>query len=149
VKLAQRIAGGFEQTFGFASDVILRTTAELENVVAKNPFAARRDVEPGKLLVTFLAGHPAPGAQEKVLAIQTDPEELHIDGRELYIYFPHGMGRTKLPLAAIGKILKTPGTARNWNSVLQLLEMAKDMETSGSITTAGSRRAARKGRPPQ
>jgi len=35
--------------FGFRPDVILRTTAEMRDVIARNPFAKRRGVEPGKL----------------------------------------------------------------------------------------------------
>jgi uncharacterized protein (DUF1697 family) len=104
-------------------------------VVARNPFAKRRDIEPSKLLVTFLAYDPGRQARENVLKIQTDPEELRIEGRELYIYFPNGMGRSKLPMAAIEKALKTPGTSRNWNSVTKLLEMAEKLE---AVVTAGS-----------
>ena len=52
------------------------------------------------------------------------PEELYITGRELYIYYPNGLGRTKLQLKLIERALKTPGTTRNWNTVTKLLEMA-------------------------
>ncbi len=38
--------------FGFRLDVILRT-AEMRDVIARNPFAQGRGVEPGKLLVSF------------------------------------------------------------------------------------------------
>jgi uncharacterized protein (DUF1697 family) len=51
-------------------------------------------------------------------------------GRELYIYFPNGMGRSKLPFASIDKILKTAATGRNWNTVLKLNAMAAAMESS-------------------
>jgi uncharacterized protein (DUF1697 family) len=65
-----------------------------------------------------------------VLKIKTDPEELWINGREIYIYYPNGMGRPKLSWAVIEKILKTRGTGRNLNSVTKLLEMAEAMEAS-------------------
>ena len=88
----------------------------------------RRGIEPGKLLVTFLAGDPAVEAREKVLKIKTDPEELSISGRELYIYYPNGMGRSKLSWIAVANALKTSGTGRNWNSVTKLLEIAEKLE---------------------
>src|ERR1700730_1502322 len=47
VKLAKRIEGGIEKKFGFQSDVVLRSTAELRDVIARNPFAKRRGIEPG------------------------------------------------------------------------------------------------------
>jgi uncharacterized protein (DUF1697 family) len=60
--------------------------------------------------------------------MKCDPEELRIEGREIYIYFPHGAGRSKLNWAGLGKMLKTTGTGRNWNSVRKMLEMAEGLE---------------------
>ncbi len=129
-RLTKRIQDGIEKKFGFRPEVILRTASELRDVIARNPFAKRRGIEPGKLLVTFLASDPGAEAREKVLGIKADPEELQIESREVYIYFPNGMGRSKLPWAAIGKMLKTTGTGRNWNSVTKMLEIAKRLEAS-------------------
>ena len=129
-RLTKRIQDGIEKKFGFRPEVILRTASELRDVIARNPFAKRRGIEPSKLLVTFLASDPGTETRKKVLGIKADPEELQIDGREVYIYFPNGMGRSKLPWAAIGKMLKTTGTGRNWNSVTKMLEIAKRLEAS-------------------
>jgi uncharacterized protein (DUF1697 family) len=123
VLLARRIENGIERRFQFRPDVIVRTTSELRDVIARNPFALRRDIEPSKLLVTFLASDPDSEAREKILKIKTDPEELSIGGREVYIYYPTGMGRSKLSWMAIANALKTTGTGRNWNSVTKLLEI--------------------------
>jgi uncharacterized protein (DUF1697 family) len=132
ILLTKRIQSGIATDFGFTPDVILRTSSELRDVIARNPFAKRRGIEPRKLLVTFLAGDPGPEARENILKLKTDPEELRIDGRELYIYFPNGMARPKFSWAAIEKTLKIPGTGRNWNSVIKLLEMAERMEAADS-----------------
>jgi uncharacterized protein (DUF1697 family) len=126
--LSKRIEKGIEQTFDIHSAVILRTTAEMRDVIARNPFANRPEIEPGKLLVNFLASDPGQEAREKVRAIKADPEELYIDGRELYIYFPNGQARPKLSFAAVERALKTPGTGRNWNSVTKMLALAEQME---------------------
>lgn len=126
--LARRIEEAIDRKFGFRPAVILRTTSDLKGVIARNPFAKRRDIHPGKLLVTFLAAEPSPEARDAVLAIKTDPEELRVDGRELYIYFPDGQGRSKLSWVRIEKMLQVPGTGRNWNSVTKLLAMAELLE---------------------
>jgi len=128
--LTKRIEDGIEREFGFRPNVILRTAAEMREVIARNPFAKRRGIEPSKLLVTFLGSDPGAEAREKILQIKCDPEELRIEGRELYIYFPNGIGRSKLSWAGLEKTLKTPGTARNWNSVTKMLEMAENLEAS-------------------
>ena len=106
VALAKRIEEAIEKSFGFRSAVIVRTAPELKRVIAKNPFAKREGLDPGKLIVTFLGTDPGHEVRESVRRIKTDPEELRIEGRELYIYFPNGMGRSKLQLAGIEKLLK-------------------------------------------
>lgn len=123
--LGRRIEGAIETRFGFRPSVILRTAQEMKDAMARNPFAGRAGVEPGKLIVTFLADAPSAEAREKALGLRTLPDELHIDGREMYAYFPNGMGGSKMPFAAIERALKTPGTGRNWNTVTKLLEMAE------------------------
>jgi uncharacterized protein (DUF1697 family) len=128
--LTKRVQNGIERTFGFRPDVIVRTASELRDVIARNPFAKRRDIHPSRLLVTFLASDPGREARDRVLGIKTDPEELRIEGRELYIYYPNGMARPKLSLPVIEKILKTSGTGRNWNTVTKLLEIAETLEGS-------------------
>jgi uncharacterized protein (DUF1697 family) len=130
VALAKRIEEAIERGFGFRPAVILRTTSDLRGAIARNPFAKRSGVEPSKLLVTFLASDPGSAVREKVLSLKTEPEELRMDGRELYIYFPNGMARPKVSWAVLEKTLKTPGTGRNWNSVTKLLEMAERLEAS-------------------
>jgi hypothetical protein len=51
------------------------------------------------------------------LAIKIGPEEMHLIGREAYIYFPNDQGRSKFPWPAIERALWTSGIGRNWNSV--------------------------------
>jgi uncharacterized protein (DUF1697 family) len=116
VALGRRIEGAIEKKFGFRPPVILRTTAELREAIAKNPFAKRRDIEPSKLLVTFLDRDPGKEIREQVLKIDTLPEELRMEGREVYIYFPNGMARPKMKWAAIERVLKTQWTGRNWTA---------------------------------
>jgi uncharacterized protein (DUF1697 family) len=131
VVLANKIQKAIERKAGFSCDVILRTPAEFRSAIAANPFVTRRGINPGKLLVTFLAAEPAPDAHATVQALNSKhPEELHLIGRELYIYFPNGAGRSKLPWSSVEKLLKVTGTARNWNSVTKMLEMAEEMERS-------------------
>jgi len=126
--LAKKIRTAIERKFGFAPEVILRTPQELRGAIAASPFPASRGLEPGKVLVTFLEGSPGPDAGATLESLKHHPEELHLIGRELYIYFPKGAGQTKLPWSSVEKLLKTPGTARNWNTVNKLLAIAEELE---------------------
>jgi uncharacterized protein (DUF1697 family) len=128
--LAKQIEDAIESRFGFRSGVVLRTIPELRDVIVRNPFARRANIEAGKLLVTFLAQEICRETCDEIHKINTGPEEVRIGERELYIYFPDGMGRSKL-WPAVEKALKKSGTGRNWNTVTKLLEMAEKLERSG------------------
>jgi uncharacterized protein (DUF1697 family) len=127
-RLALRIEQAIERSFGFRSSIVVRSIAELREVIQRNPFAARTGMDPRRLLVTFLATEPTPEAREKTAAIRTEPEEIRLDGRHLYIYFPNGMGRSKLSPTLLEKAVGAIGTGRNWNTVTRLLELAEKLE---------------------
>lgn len=129
-QLAGKIQKAIEKNFGCRTEVILRTPDEFRRTIAASPFAGR-DLEPGKVLITFLAAEPAREAQQALDAFKKYPEELHLKGRELYIYFPNGAGRSKLPWSQVEKFLKVTGTSRNWNSVTKMLAMAEEMDAGG------------------
>jgi uncharacterized protein (DUF1697 family) len=133
VRLAGRIESAIERGHGFRPRVILRTTAELRAVIAKNPFAKRRGIEPNRLLVSFLAADPGHAVRAQVLQLKCEPEELRANGRELYIYYPNGMARPTLSFATIERTLKIPSTGRNWNSVTKLMEMAERLEATHAV----------------
>jgi uncharacterized protein (DUF1697 family) len=128
--LSKRVGDAIEHKFGFRPGVVVRNTAELRSVIARNPFGAQKSIDPSKLLVVFLATDPGHEIREKILTMQTPPEELRIDGSELYIYFPNGMARPKLSLPKIEKVLNTASTGRNWNTVEKLLGMAEKLEAA-------------------
>lgn len=122
--LAAQMEDELEREFGFRPAVILRSAAEMREVVARNPFAGREDVAPNKLLVTFLDCDPGEAARLAVRGIPVNPEELFIEGSELFVHYPAGSGKSKLPVAKIDRAHGRVGTSRNWNSVLKLLAIA-------------------------
>lgn len=127
-QLGREIEDAFEKAFGFRSELIFRTVHELREVIVRNPFAGRDGIEPSKLLVSFFARDPGEEFRDRIRALKTDPEELRMDGRELFIYFPEGMGRSKLSLGPVTGKAKIPETGRNWNSVTKMLEIAEKLE---------------------
>jgi len=128
-QLAQKIQSGVERKFGFRPDVILRRSDELRRAIASSPFVKRTDLEPGKILITFLAAEPGPEVPAKLASLTQYPEEFHLKGREFYIYFPNGAGKSKLPWSQVERLLKVTGTARNLNSVTSMLQIAEEMES--------------------
>jgi uncharacterized protein (DUF1697 family) len=124
---AERLEAAIEAELGFRPEVILRTAVEWNAVVAANPFAGRAGVEPAKLQVVFLAGTPGKALRDKLPGIIQGREELYAKERELYIHYRDGIGSSKLTPALLEKTLQTPGTARNWNTVLAMHQLATDL----------------------
>ncbi|PII38910.1 DUF1697 domain-containing protein [Sinorhizobium meliloti] len=114
-KLEQALAA----KMGKAPGVLLRSRRQLDDIAAR----AERflDAKPNLLLITFLPEPPPADALDKLVA--PDGEEVRIDGREIYVHYPNGSGRSKLKLPAL-----RPGTARNLNTIRKLAEMAAAME---------------------
>lgn len=124
-QLARQIEDSFAQKFGFRAKVIVRTAGELQEIIVNNPFQNDPTKESKRILVLFLTSRPESDAEEDLRKAYSGPEEIHIIGQEAYIYYPDGMGRSKLTLTLLEKKLKTGGTGRNWNTVLQLQKLVQ------------------------
>jgi uncharacterized protein (DUF1697 family) len=113
-KLEQALAAKMGKPFG----ALVRTGPELDAVIARNPF---RSAEPNRLQIFFLNEALVRDAL-KGLEIP-GREQVKLDGREVFVHYPDGQGRSKLKLP----FAKT-GTARNLNTVVKLAEMARARE---------------------
>ena len=122
-QLARRISQAVEHKRGFAPEVLLLETADLENAVASNPYP-QAESNSKTLHVFFLAADPPAPDLKKLESIKLDGEHFTLKGRLFYLHAPEGIGRSKLA-AGIEKALGVPATGRNWQTVCRVLEMAK------------------------
>jgi uncharacterized protein (DUF1697 family) len=109
-------------------DFFVRTAEELKSIIRQNPFRKEAERDPGHLIVLFLKNAPA---AKDVALLQADiggPELVKAKGRQAYIFYPNGQGRSKLTTSMIEKRVGR-GTGRNWNTIMKL----------DVITKAGSR----------
>lgn len=95
-------------------DVLVRTGAEMAQVLADSPFP---EAAPNRTIAVFLDEPPAADVLDTVRH-RTD-EEIRLGRREIYIHYGQGMGSSKLVIKAADK-----GTARNMNTVAKLAELA-------------------------
>jgi uncharacterized protein (DUF1697 family) len=96
--------------------VIVRTAAEMAEVLANNPF---HDRSASRTVAIFLDRAPAPAAMSQVRGQAN--EELRLGAREIYVHYPDGIGRSKLRIPAARN-----GTARNMTTVAKLAAMAAE-----------------------
>ncbi len=130
IAVSAKIQAGIAKRFRVTPGVMLRTLNDMRRIVKKNPFGRRSAIEPAKLHVYFLNRVLSRPAVAQLKNLSLDPEELIPSNSELFIYFPNGAGQSKLPWRTVEKICTAPGTARNWNTVTKLLEMAELLDSS-------------------
>lgn len=123
------------QNWQIKTTAILRTAEQWKQVIEENPMAQHARAAPSKMLVSFLSGSVSPmqmdSFQQDLQALAPGAEELALRGTALYIYFPMGMGTSKLNITKVEKLLGCTSTARNWNTVLKLNEMLSSLPRRG------------------
>jgi uncharacterized protein (DUF1697 family) len=140
-RLVKRIMQEIERRFDLQVEVILRTLAEIASIVDRGPVLSPR-ADKSKLLVMFLSSVPDATAQAALRKWHKDKnlkELLEIRGPEIYLYYPDGIGRSKLTGAVIENKLDTGGTARNWNTLIKLVEVGRSLEANDGPPRAESR----------
>jgi uncharacterized protein (DUF1697 family) len=123
--LARDVEAAVRAEFGFDVPVVVRTGAQLREAVAADPFEDVR-ADPARHLVTFLPGVPDP---ELAAALPPPPEggdAYRLIGRDLHLWLPSGVLGSPLGAWRWERLLGTTGTARNWNTVLRLVELSAD-----------------------
>jgi uncharacterized protein (DUF1697 family) len=121
--LAQKCEATIAERFGLSVAAVVRTRDQLAKVVEHDPLGDIAEQE--KLYqVTFCSGEPDKDALAKVTRRAVDGERLIAHGCEVYAWFPHGVGRSKLAAQLGRQDLGVTATARNWTTVNKLLALA-------------------------
>lgn len=129
--LVARVREAFERRFGIPCEVTARTAAQLRATVEQLPFPAEEiaaaevlNTETEHLYVYFLPASPAPGTLAALAQTNPGGDRLHAAGRELYLLLPDSV-RTSKTAQRIARLLPA-ATARNWNTVRNLLALLED-----------------------
>jgi uncharacterized protein (DUF1697 family) len=116
-----RLEAALAENLGRPVGVLIRTGAELRATLEANPFP---DAKPAQVGVIFL---PVPVAAKVLAGVAiAGQEEVRSLGREVFVHYPDGMGRSKLKLPFAAE-----GTMRNLNTVARLLAMTADNAPPG------------------
>lgn len=123
--LEQALRAALKKHHGIETDFLVRSARELDAVIATNPFPDEAKSAPAKLLVMFLQDQVGAKDVQALRDAHKGPESIRHEGRELYIVYPDGIGRSKLTGSLIEKKLGIRGTGRNWNTVTKLANLAR------------------------
>jgi uncharacterized protein (DUF1697 family) len=113
-----------ETRFGLKTDFFVRTPEEWKAAIAGNLFPDEALSDPGHLVTMFLKKAPEAKDVEALQAAILGRETVRAAGRQAYLYYPDGIGDSKLTINVIEKKLGSRGTGRNWNTVLKLGALA-------------------------
>jgi uncharacterized protein (DUF1697 family) len=122
-KVGRSVERLIEKEFGLKIPVVVRTRAQLAQVVKRNPLA-KVAKNPKRYQVSFLEKKPTAALVRRLEELAAPTERVVAEGREIYAWHPEGVARSKLWSALAGKGLEVTATARNWTTVTKLLELA-------------------------
>jgi uncharacterized protein (DUF1697 family) len=126
-KAAAEVAALIERKISAATrlpvSVLLRTPAQMQRVVARNPFVKEAAALPKTVHVTFLAGPASKAGLAAVGKLQAGTDRWQAGGSEVYLHCPNGYGRSRLSNTALERALGLRATTRNWSTVTALLAL--------------------------
>ena len=122
-RLATRLTAAISKSHGFEPHVLLLTRSELETAARGNPFPESRE-NPTSLHLFFLAEPPRKPDLKACEALKASTERFKLKGCVFYLHTPDGFGPSKLAARA-ETLLGVAATARNWRTVMTLLQMAQ------------------------
>jgi uncharacterized protein (DUF1697 family) len=111
--------------FGFDSPVIVRTAAQWADYPPGNPFSKAARDEPNRLMLLLSKKPPAEGAENVIQARAVAGERVKRAGDALWFHYPDGAGTSKLTPSLIDRAVGSPATARNYRTVITLLDMLR------------------------
>jgi uncharacterized protein (DUF1697 family) len=110
--------------FGFDKEIYAVSLPEWRKLIANNPFAKQAEQTPTYVHAAVLAGKPEAKSLASIRSYAVPGEQIEVVDKVAYLHTPHGFGASKFAVK-FDKGIGVPNTARNWNSVLKLLELAE------------------------
>ncbi len=122
-EMLRMVAEICKREFGFDKPILARTLPEWQKLIEANPFPEGE--KDGKTLHAFaLEDAPATENIAKLEKLAVGREQLKLVGKVLYLYLPDGFGRSKLAIRT-DKVIGVIASARNWNTVVKLRDLAE------------------------
>ncbi|MEM8726387.1 MAG: DUF1697 domain-containing protein [Pseudomonadota bacterium] len=113
------------ETFGFKSCAMVRTIDEVRAAIEENPFHGTGPQHGSDKMVhsIFLSQQPETSAVDALIEEHRSKgsERLALGDRVLFLDYVHGVGLSDLSNKVLERRLKVKGTARNMNSLKNIL----------------------------
>lgn len=121
---AADIAAAIKKAAGFAPHVFVMSAAAMKKAAAANPFAKQAETSGKSVHLFLLEETPKAHDLETLAGLKRAPEDFAIGGKTLYLFTPEGLAGSKIA-EKIDRVLGVKTTARNWNTVTALIDLAE------------------------
>jgi uncharacterized protein (DUF1697 family) len=121
--LVEKIEIEIKKRFGFHSEVVLRTSGELNEIINKNPFSTIPLDKNTILYVGFLYGQMDSTSIQTIEKLNNDVDTFKVLDHEIYALRRKDKGESILNTNVLNKYIKIPMTMRNWNTVLKITSL--------------------------
>jgi uncharacterized protein (DUF1697 family) len=122
-KAAAHTEEAIAKEFGFSCRVIVRTAAQLADVMAADPLLDLLG-NPSRHFVGFLDGSPGRDGVNLLTQDEYGTDQLRIVNEHVYLWCPNGISKSPFAKLNFDRILGTAMTMRNWNTITKLAELA-------------------------
>jgi uncharacterized protein (DUF1697 family) len=126
IQMEKLLETATEKRFGHPVDFLVRRADEWNAIIESNPYENEAIDDPAHLVVMCLNQAPKAADLAGLKKAVAGREYFLCRGRELYIVYPDGIGRSKLTNVLIERKLGARGTARNWNTALKIRALVND-----------------------
>jgi len=120
------IARKIEHDFGFQVPVLVYSVEKWKQMIDNNPFLGKSEMDISFLHISFLSKSPTNYNIESLNKKKLESEEFHITENAVYLYCPHGYGKTKLNNGFWETQLRVIATTRNWKTATEILRIAQE-----------------------
>ncbi|HYP91329.1 MAG TPA: DUF1697 domain-containing protein [Polyangiaceae bacterium] len=118
--LEKLLEAALSKELGLKTPVVVRSAAEWRSAIDANPFPKEAKADPSHLVLMPLKAKPEKSAHAALASAIVGRETTKLVGQQLYLFYPDGIGESKLTAALIEKKLGVPGTGRNWNTAQKI-----------------------------
>lgn len=133
--LTRDIEHAIEQAFGFPVAVVLRTAAELRQLVDGDPLPDGSAADPAHRYAVFLSADPAPDRLAAINPAAVEPDVFVAGDRVIHAWYRGGLQGSKLAGRLTDRGLGVTATARNWNTVRTMADLADGGGVTGTDRT--------------
>lgn len=118
--LESRIEKALHDALGYEVATFLRTESELAAIAEYQPFPSSQVETAAALNVGLLAGEVDDEGRKRFLALKTDMDDFHVNGREVYWLCRTRQSESKLSNTVFEKKLGAKATFRGINTINRL-----------------------------